>query len=762
MALDPTASFYDQWLAAMQGGAAAPAVDPLQVGAAEYGSTAPIVGPGAPTPPPPPPPPPPPQQIGPTPIAPAGELAAPTLPPPPAPPMPVPVAAPNTLPSFEPFDPSSWGSLPTPEMPAPGAPPTVPMPEVDAITGVAAAPPTDSIIQQQAPNVVRSAAGPGEQSLTEEELVALAHRDPVAYAKYNAQKDTELADFARQRDAEIKKRDAERAEGEYRDMVAARKRADEMSAQLDADAAALANEKPKGYMDSVGNALGAVAGIILGAIGSSATGGRNAGLDMVNAQIDRHIQAQRDEYNRKAGNIDRRTNAIARMREAGMSDYQAATTFRLAALGRAREQLLTEMQNYDPRGTAARHIAGSVLGMEQQMIASKEAARQKSLDEALKLAKEAREQQEAMDKHNAARAKLAGTGGGAKMPPEYFTAMGYEFAPPVRMTDKEYKAWVANKRANAELTKAQQDATAGKSQGMSKEELERGIGNLKNKDGKPFIAKGTPEEVGQLRKREAATKTVVRILDQIDRTRTGWSSDLVKGKEWQQLKADWAAAKGTAKDVLGLGALSGPDEKLIESYLSGGLDPTGIRNLDAGLSRARQNMINMTRDSLETAGLDAGVYDIPKPKLEPVEETPSDRRFKKALQAPTNTDIIEAAGVDVGGDMDEARRQYVAPGAAPTLDNVVLPDVRREIDALAAAAKGGDTESRAKLEKLLDAAPNAGVKGAVQAALIELGREPETYESAAGRAQATARETVPPIPLTPAPAPTVNPPKGAK
>jgi hypothetical protein len=298
------------------------------------------------------------------------------------------------------------------------------------------------------------------------------------------------------------------------------------------------------------------------------------------------------------------------------------------------------------------------------------------------------------------------------------------------------------------LTKADQDAIAGQSQGMSKEEAERGIAGLKQSDGRPFIAQGTPEEVGQLRKRVAATKTVVRILDKIDRTRTGWSSDLAKSDEWKQLKTEWAAAKGVAKDVLGLGALSGPDEALIENFLSGGIDPTGMRDPGPGLERARQNMLDMTSDSLETAGYD-GKFNIPKPKLGPAISNPSDERFKRAQQKPMLESLINATAGEVKGKTTaELAKPFVAPGDDPTLDNVVLPEVRREIDALVNAARGDNpakaSEAIEKLGSLVETGGNSGTKRAARAALEAAGKPTESYEEITGRTSQGARETVPP------------------
>ena len=577
---------YDAWQQSMQGGAM-----PVTVGAPELAPPVPAPLPQAPAP----------LQIGPD------EQIAETAPPLAAP-EPAPVAEPaapvadpapvQTLPTM--FDASSWGATPpTPPMPERDAygmlkdtavvPPSVG--EIDAISGAEAMPPPPGGFQLPAPSVGQ----PGDTTrggvdLTEEELVDLAHRDPVAYAKYNAQKDAELADFARQRTAELQKQDADRAEAEYRDMLAARKRADEMDAQLDRDAQALANEKPKGYMDSVGNAVGAVVGIILGQFGAAATGGKNVGLEMVNAQIDRHIATERDAYNRKAGNIDRRTNAIARLREAGMSDYQAASTFRIAALGRARDQLLTDMQNYDPKGTAARQMAAAAISMEQQMAGARESARQKNLDEGLKLAKEAREQQEIAEKVRAAKAneRLA----------------GWRIAEDKRQ---------ANQRLDFDKAKLEQEdrkLAKDESRKEATEERELSIGGPTrvtgvDAQGKPIIEAGAPlvqkdgktpfkarsKEVGEkLTKQITAAGEVVDIIDEIIsiRDRSGGESKLFNSDDKQRL--DVLQNRLVVLQKSGTEGMSSDEDMKKLAGAAGADDVSSFRARAAGLEKARERI----------------------------------------------------------------------------------------------------------------------------------------------------------------------------
>lgn len=617
----------------------------------------------------------------------------------------IPAAQPEQ--TFDPLSPSTWASPPAPELAPVGH--------------------------------QRTSAGEGEQSLSLAEYLAL---DPLSRAKYDAEQEQRVADFANQRTADIQKTDAARAEQAERAYLDSQERATRVTEAALADAEALANEKPKKFMDSIGNVVGTVIGVLLGQLGSDATGGKNVGLEVALKRMDDFAQEQINEYNRKAGNIDRRLNIAARLREAGYNEYQTKQVIRMAGLQRLRAQLLTDVQNFDPRGTAARNIGKHLLAVDGQMRANAEALRRQNLEDEIKLTDLASKKLDVAMKE----AKLRGIGAGAggKHAPEFFEQRGLR-RPPVPMTEKDYSAWLKTKKLDEDLTKTEQEVVAGRSQGMSKEEAERGVAGLKQKDGSPFIAQGTPESVNELRKRVESTKFVVRVLDQIDRTRTGWSPDITKSDEWKQLKTDWAAAKGVSKDVLGLGALSGPDEALIEAFLSGGIDPTGMRDPGPGIERARMNIINLTRDSLEGRGFD-GKFDIPKPKLSAAVESPSDARYKLAQKTPTLTDVIEASGGKADGRQPaELYAPFVAPGEAPDVDNVVLPQVRREIDALAQAAKNGDEEAIEKLSALaFKKGGNTGTRKAAEAALINAGRTPESFEDVTGQRQQTARETIPP------------------
>lgn len=175
----------------------------------------------------------------------------------------------------------------------------------------------------------------------------------------------------------------------------------------------------------------------------------------------------------------------------------------------------------------------------------------------------------------------------------------------------------------AKLNKAGDAAKAGELQKF-------GVPGVKNADGTTFVATGSPEGVEKLRTKVSAANTLVSLMDEARRLRTGWTSETAKSKEWQELKANWAAAQGIAKDVLGLGALSGPDMELVNRFI-GTDDPTQMRDPTAGIQKARGNVLKLVTNDLKAHGYEgnfdiADITSLNAPKL-----TPDQRDFKDTL-----------------------------------------------------------------------------------------------------------------------------------
>lgn len=542
-----------------------------------------------------------------------------------APPLPQPVVETPAMPMPE-SDPAleqEWlaaMSAPPPPGPVGFAPPvdaygtTIDQPEPDLVAPPDFDPfaPTDWVEAAQPQPLdpvghVRTSAGEGEESLSVDELLQL---NPMQRARYDAEQDSKLADLARVRQAEIQRADAERAEQEWRDYQDAKARTDSMMEKALADSEALANEKPAKFMDSVGNAVGAVLGIALGQFGAAATGGRNVGLDMVNTQIERHIAAQRDEYNRKAGAVDRRMNLIARLRDQGYTDYQAATVFRMAALGRARAGLLTEMQNFDPRGTTARNIANTIKQTEMQLMSAAEAARRQSFEDDLKASKDAREWADLNLKAQKQRG-MGGVGGAGTVKPGNLSTeeVRGQINDPAFPVPAKPGGYTPREAANlVDLYKKGREVRDLDSVEKRREETEvreLGIGipgtpQLMNKDGKPFKARDkTVAE--KLVKQANAAGEVVDIIDEIlaIRDRVGGESSAFNSDDRQRL--DVLQNQLIILQKSGTEGMSSDEDMKKIANAAGAGDVASFRARAAGLEKGRERVVSMLNRTLRGA-----------------------------------------------------------------------------------------------------------------------------------------------------------------
>lgn len=125
---------------------------------------------------------------------------------------------------------------------------------------------------------------------------------------------------------------------------------------------------------------------------------------------------------------------------------------------------------------------------------------------------------------------------------------------------------------------------------------------MRNKDGSAFTI-DDPTERRETRKVKAATDTLLHLMDEARRLRTGWTTATGNSDEFQQLQADWSTAKVVAKDLLGLGVIAGPDMDLIDGFLGTG-DPTKWKSPEAGIKQARQNVLRVANDKFHAAGFD--------------------------------------------------------------------------------------------------------------------------------------------------------------
>lgn len=434
------------------------------------------------------------------------------------------------------------------------------------------------------------------------------------------------------------KADRERAEANEREFRAARDRVAERAGQTAVEASALANARVENrgwwHDKSTGQVIAGVLGAIAGAVYQTRNGGPNVALQAMDAAVERDLQAQRENLAHRRQVLGERTADDANALQQAEGNYRAEEVFRAAAYERIGNQILTEAQQYDPNGSTASRLVHTYRDVMQR----RDRALQDAYDNDLKRETARVELAGKLIDNATKEKKLAGIGaGGASFEkrvwtPDQLAAISPgQPVPPIPMSGKDYRSWLLAQKTGNEV-----QATA-RADGVSDEDRKRLVGDLKQPDGSWFRANGSEGDITKLKDRYQAANTAVRSIDNILALRTGWTSDTVKGPEWQRIQAEYANAIGAAKDAMALGALSGPDMDLVRQQL-GNVDPTGVRDPSAGLRQARELITNMVRDNLKGAGyLEPGRYSIPNlADLKPRTVTPEEQGLTGMLEWQTN------------------------------------------------------------------------------------------------------------------------------
>lgn len=463
---------------------------------------------------------------------------------------------------------------------------------------------------------------------------AMYAADPDTLAIVDAKRELAAEDEAETKRLAAAKENRERAEREEATWRAAKLRADDNLVKREAEAKAIAES---GWSDgSTGKLIAGLLGAVAGAIFQVRNGGPNLALQAMERAIDQDVAMARDKM------------AVAQQRHGADlaqadQDLQTETSFRLAAYDRINEQILAEQQQYDPNGRRASllgHMALAVQARKQQVARQ---AYDQDLKDQIALLELQGKGLENVGKglaNEKALRKLTGIGAGAAagsdkeiLTPEQWRAELPPGAPiPLVPTSrKDMRAWMLTQKTANEVVATSREG------GVSDEQRKRLVGDLKQPDGSPFLANGSEGDITVLNKRYQAAHTVARAIDNVLALRTGWTSDYVKSAEWQRVKQEFTTAIGVAKDVLGLGALSGPDMDLVKDFL-GGTDPTGMRDPAPGLRQARESVLNLVRDNLKGAGYkEPGRFAIPNlADLKPREKTPGEEQLDANLRWQTN------------------------------------------------------------------------------------------------------------------------------
>lgn len=638
-----------------------------------------------------------------------------------------------------------------------------PLPTADAITGVGPIPASpmasgigipEDMFQAAMAGVPMETQGtpefPAEYLSNQENGIAYAMSSPQQQIEQQLDLEQRRNDVQRKAQAELRTADTLRAERDeqnlYKSRESSRKKLEQVAVEAKAEAAREIDINRGWANASTGTKIAGIFSAIAGGLVAHKYGGRNSGLEMIDNLINRDIDAQKFNKSQRVASLTAQGGAARDLMALAEDDYVSDTRMRLSAYDRVAAQIQADAQNFDPRGTQAIRYGQAyqeILGKQQQIVI--DAKKRGDAEELTKLSLEEKRLDNDIKRATLAKAQRAAMGGGSGKPikpqdvkrePAYFTARGL-VPPPAAMSENAYEDWQKRKIGSNTI------ASTSSPSGMSNEEKERRIPGLSQPDGSSFIALGTPEQIGKVRAMKSGTEQAVRRIDDAIRTRTGWTSNTGNSVERQKLRAQWGHAKLAAKNTFDLGAITASDIPLIEGAL-GTNDPSGWKDPVAAMMEARRLLIDRMDTELRGLGYEGERWNIRAPKIEAPTEAAGDLEFKAALEAPTLTDVISLSG-DVNWPIKPAdlMGQYVADGREPTIDNVVLPSVRRTIDRLTEVAKSAAPREReqahVQLERLAAKGGSEGVRSAAEAALMTLGRPPEQDE---GPRQATVKDEI--------------------
>ena len=634
-----------------------------------------------------------------------------------------------------------------------------PLPPEDAITGVGPIPAAPMLgglgipaatFEQAMAGVPMETQGtpelPEEYLANQEAGIAYAMQSPEQQLNQQLDLEQRRADMQRQRMAEASKADAEAAEREEINWRTSRETARRDMEQIDAEAKAEAAREidiNRGWADaSTGTKIAGIFSALAGGLVAHKYGGRNSGLEMIDKLIERDIDAQKFNKLQRVNDITRRSgSARDRLAMAG-DDFREETRLRLTAYDRVLGQIASDAQNFDPRGTQAIRY-----GQAYQDLAAKRAQAafdaQKRVADAYKeqldfAGKELDLQKKQAELAKAQRAAMGGTGtgkptkpGDVVQSPDYFKARGL-LPPPVAMSENDYDGWQKNKKASSEITSLDNPS------GMSKEEREARIPGLTQPDGTPFFALGNTESVTKLRLLKNGTEQAIKRIDDVLRTRTGWSTDMGNSEERAKIGVQIGHAKLAAKGTFDLGAITASDVPLIEGAI-GSDDPTKFKDPKPAMLEARRLLIDRLNTEMMGAGYEGPRIEYKEPPTERPVESDEDRILARGLNSEVGS-ITSFATDDANvNPADRKPRQRIKD---IDTSSGIPPTIRAQIDKWEADARSGDeatsAKARAYLLKWAEMGGNAQIRAAAETALTAA----NTTSPESGPRTSTARDGV--------------------
>lgn len=493
--------------------------------------------------------------------------------------------------------------------------------------------------------------------------------------------------------------------------IAARQKADAVtqakSDQIVADAIKLSQTKvdPGRWMStrSIGQKLAAYIAVIAGGLYQGRTGGaRNIGMDMIQQHIDRDIDAQKADIESGRYSLGVRQNQIAQEFARTGNLYQATQTVRLATYHAAVNKMLTDQQNFDPRGTGWLNYATAIQDMRGRIAQAGESQRKTIFEEEykrntqiLQLEKQADERWKNRQDVAIAWTKEGREAGKEKADSTVYSPQQLAIlnpglpVPPIPMTQAENTKWLGTQK------EGQQAVTAARANTADERARQFGVGEVVDDKGQPVLFRDVAI-AGKVADSKGAVDSAVQLVDQIvsARQKYGWSSDLIRSPEWRKMQADYGALVLQKKNTDQLGVLSESDMDLIGKSL-GTKDPTEARDPIAGLQAARGNMINNVNAQIRgqavlPAGRTLKRWEPPPPPA-PVRPTPSDR----------DLELVMAPELDLRADGKGVKERFGnvvgVPDDEPGGENILGSKQLKILDDWYADIRGPDPSEQAQL-----------------------------------------------------------------
>jgi len=482
--------------------------------------------------------------------------------------------------------------------------------------------------------------------------------------------------------------------------------ADEKSATLDKEAAAIGNEKitPLKDVSSMSKIFG-VAAAILGGFSANKTG-RNLGLETVDSIIEDSIAVQTANLNNRKQMLVSQQNAIQEQLARGKDLYQAQETVRLATYDQLARKLEADVQQYDPPGTRALKTMDTINAIKSKRAALLAKYRDDELKRVENLLKEERERAQLLEtqRHNIAGERNDAT--------RAYSDLIKAKAEATKAKAEADAAGPKARKLEADATKAEAEADAATT-GYYVNDPETSE-PLKDKEGRPVrIMDTTARE--RLSKQVAAAKQIRKLADRMKalKEKNGGNWSALGSAEAQEMKTLVSMVDFETFKAFDLGAPSEGDKALAEG-VRGGSDPSSfIKKSTAGFETYANEVEGKVNTALGVAGIaplrftrradapkaDTSVIDQlvstaagseytadPRGTIEKATGTPAVIHPKVAAQNKLVEDAL--AGLAAHADQPTELGDQARAGIAKIATGAVSPEVRAKAKAMLEALPG--------------------------------------------------------------------------